>query len=276
MLFQLAQSRASISSPLLLQESLQQLQQHVDNVLASSFSLCFPSLWEGGRLNGNSWGVILPGWNPLNDKGSRRSGWGSVFLLLVLIGSFLFGLRSLNPRANGSANAACGALLGDGFACVVAAVVRGSFAHPACCHRCRTRHLACAWEEGSHVSWMQDFKNLFSGDWSCCCVWCPCLLQVFTTDGFSESGQGLWGGKAGFTSPRTELSAYWELGPHPWEAERREGPWHCIWVERGWVGFILPLEHRPQKNGIPGLYHLPQQGKRDEKQWSTQLHNEKQ
>lgn len=55
---------------------------------------------------------------------------------------------------------ACGALLGDGFACVVAAVVRGSFAHPARCHQCRTRHLACAWEEGLHVSWMQDFKNL--------------------------------------------------------------------------------------------------------------------
>lgn len=52
--------------------------------------------------------------------------------------------------------------------------------------------------------------------------------------------------------------------------------WHCIRAERGWAGFILPLEHHPQRNSFPGLCHLPQQGKTDEKQWSTQLHNEKQ
>lgn len=47
-------------------------------IVAASF--CFPSLWEGGRLNGNSWDVILPGWNPLECKGSRSgAGRGSIF-----------------------------------------------------------------------------------------------------------------------------------------------------------------------------------------------------
>lgn len=62
------------------------------------------------------------------------------------------------------------------------------------------------------------------------------------------------------------LSAYGEPGPRLWGVEGREGRWHCIRAERGWVGFILPLEHHPQRNGIPGLCHLPQQGKTDEKQ----------
>lgn len=36
--------------------------------------------------------------------------------------------------------------------------------------------------------------------------------------------------------------------------------------EHGCVGFILPREHHPQKNGVPGPGHLPRQGKTDEKQ----------
>lgn len=36
--------------------------------------------------------------------------------------------------------------------------------------------------------------------------------------------------------------------------------------EHGCIGFILPREHHPQKNGVSGPCHLPRQGKTDEKQ----------
>lgn len=215
--------------------------------------------------------MVIPGtWSCQDEthwmQGKQKwSGAGECILLLVSVGSLLFGLRSLNLWANCSAS---GGVWSPPWRWLC------SCAHSARCHPCQVRHEMCEWEEGWWATWMQDFRNLWwlkpllclasLPTWSIYCWW---LLWV---------GTSLVGWKSWIClASHCKLSAYQESDPPLRGAERREGWWHCIRVEHRWVGFILPLEHHPQENSIPRLCHLPQ-GKTDEKQWSTQLHNEKQ